>query len=95
MKQICWLVLLVYHTWQCFVVACLREGVYVGTGSVAFEGGGRGGCNFVGESGMSVPLLTIAATALMAPTPLPALTGFTFSHSHTANSGGCSTSRTH
>ena len=38
---------------------------------------GHGGCSLVGESGMSVPLLTIAAHCPPgASTPLPALTGF-------------------
>ena len=39
---------------------------------------GRGG-RVVGESRLSVPLLTVAATSPMVPTPLPALTKATHS----------------
>ena len=41
------------------------------------------------ESGICVPLLTIAAFYPRASTPLPVLIGFTFKHSHTMKFGGC------
>ena len=44
-------------------------------------------CNSVSESGMSVPLLTTAATAHTASTPLQALNAFTFGHSQTVTFG--------
>ena len=51
--------------------------------------GGDGG-SFVGEGAMSVPLLTITATAPVTPALLPALAGFAFGDSHAAKFGECS-----
>ena len=43
----------------------------------------------VGESGMSVPLVTSAATAHVESTPLPVQTGFIFTDAQTMKFRGC------
>ena len=58
-----------------------------------FYGSVEAGGYCVGEGGISVPLLTTAATAPMAFTPSP-VTGFTFGHSQTALEGAAPPQKT-
>ena len=53
-------------------------------------GGGGQGEAVVWLSGMSRPLLPVAATASVAATPVPRLAGFAFNHSQTVQVGECS-----